>query len=933
MLRNINCGKALQSLVLLCLVVFTGCDQRLSPEEGMQRADTYRDNGDYDAAIIELRNVLRNSPQHSETRLKLSELYILQRDGLSAAAQLDKVREFGQGEIDIRLSLGRALLLQREYDKLLLETVIEEDDSTDIKTDLLLLRAYAYFYKNDLEQADRLFMEVQAANKRSSAALVGLALVNLENKNYEGSGRQVEQALAIDAGNIDAWLIKGRLELIQKQYEKAKEAFGRSINYEGGGFSLLNPMQAHIYLVQSLIEQKKMKEARQTVDQFAKKHPKNTMLHYLRAQIAYEDGVFDKASEHIQVIRSVAPGYDMALLLEGAINYELGSYERANIALTSYLSSHPGSATARKLLAVTKLKLREPEQAFELVSPLLSQDPGNQQLLLLGGSAMRDAGKPEVSIPMLKKASQQDPDNVELKMQLASAHISNKETDKAIVILQSLTPTVDKFGKRELLMLLAWSQKQDYVAALAFVDDYIATHPQDPDVYGHSGVILLRMGNVDAAQKRFEKSLSLKPDNKLILMTLVRLEYQQKNYLRAEELLVRLLKMQPGNASIMYALANVTALKGDANEAIKWLESARQTSTKVLEPRLVLIKYYLERGDINKASDIGKEVTKIAPERADVWNTYSVVQKKMGDSQGAVKSLLMAESLKPDSKTILMNLARSQMGVGDIDGASLTLRKLLKLSPDNFQAASMLALIEIKKGNVQLAFDIAEKQQIYKENRLNALALEGDLYTITGKHHLAVYVYKKAVEISPSTALIVKLYSATTRAALPEAENLLLSWLQKHSDDTAIRLLLAGHYETTGDLGRAIKEYETLIIQKPNDADILNNLAIVYHLNNNSKAVQAAEKAYKLNTESAAIKDTLGWILVQENDVKRGLPLLRDAMAELPGNMEVQYHYAVALDKSGDSSGARSLLQKLVDSKSNFPALEDAKKYLQKLES
>lgn len=931
MLKNLISSNTLKSGVLLCLIVFVGCESSLTSEQAMQRAQIYSNKGDYAAAIIELRNFLQSSPQHSESRLMLGELYILQRDGFAAAAQLQKARDLGQGEIDIRFSLGRALLLQEDYERLLEEVTAAENDALELKNDLSLLRAYAYFYKKDLEQAEQLFRQLLEANKKNSAALAGLALISLENKNNEVTGQQIKQALAIDAGNMDAWVIKGRLALVQKQYEKANQAFDRAINIDNQGFTFLSPVQAHVYLVLSFIGQGKLNEAGQAVDALANSFPRNPRLHYLHAYIAYESGNFEKSREHLQAFRSVVPDYDPALLLEGAINNELGSLERANSALTSYLARHPDSVTARKLLAVTRLRLREPEQAFELVSPLLQQSPENMELLLLAGSAMRDARKPAISLPLIKKALQQDPDNMELKMQLASAYISNKETDKAIQLLQSLTSTADKFGKREMLMLLAWSKKGDYAAALALVDDYIVTYQQDPDLYGHSGVLLMRIGNMEAARKRFEKSLSLKPDNDLMLMTLVRLEYKQKNYLRTRELLERLLKMQPDNASVMYALANVNALKGDENKAIKWLESARQTSAEILEPRLVLIKYYLKRGDINKAGDIGKEVTKIAPQRADVWNTYSVVQNKTGDLQGAVDSLLIAESLQPDSKVILMNLARSQVGIRDIDNARFTLRKLLKLSPDNFQAASMLALIEIKKGDPRRAFDIAQKQQTYKANRLNALALEGDLHTITGKHKLAVDVYKKAVEISSSTVLIVKLYTATSRAALPEAENLLLSWLQKHPDDTTIRLLLAGHYQTVGDVVRAIKEYETLAIQKPGDADILNNLAIVYHLHNDSRSVQTAEKAYKLNAKSAAIKDTLGWILVQENKVQRGLPLLRDAMSKLPDNMEVKYHYAVALDKLGDHRSARSLLQKVVSSKLNFPAQEDAKKYLQKM--
>jgi len=179
--------------------------------------------------------------------------------------------------------------------------------------------------------------------------------------------------------------------------------------------------------------------------------------------------------------------------------------------------------------------------------------------------------------------------------------------------------------------------------------------------------------------------------------------------------------------------------------------------------------------------------------------------------------------------------------------------------------------------------------------------------------------------------LTAKLYSASRKTALAQPEHILLAWLQKHPQDTAIRLLLASEYLAGGDAARAIQEYETLLAEKPDDSDVLNNLVLAYHLQKDPQAVPIAEKAHRLKPDSAAIKDTLGWILVQENEIKRGMPLLRDAVSQLPDNMEVQYHYAVALAESGDQGGARKILQKLVDTKSSFTALEDAKKYLQTL--
>jgi putative PEP-CTERM system TPR-repeat lipoprotein len=345
----------------------------------------------------------------------------------------------------------------------------------------------------------------------------------------------------------------------------------------------------------------------------------------------------------------------------------------------------------------------------------------------------------------------------------------------------------------------------------------------------------------------------------------------------------------------------------------------------------MLVKYYIDQGNLELAREISTETTMIAKNRADVWNTHSVVQNLTGDTEGAVKSLLIARQLSPDSETILMNLARSQVNVKDLAGARQSLHELLQLSPDNYKAAAMLALIELKQGNTQQAFEIARVQQSYPGNRSNALSLEGDLLMMTGKPLKAIDAYREAREKSPSTALTVKLYMAYTRAGLDKPEGTLLAWLQTHPDDATVRSLLARTYYDSGQAARAVDQYVILLSQKPDDADTLNNLALAYYAQQNPRALQTAEKAHQLNSESAAIKDTLGWMLVQENEVSRGLPLLAEAVKQLPDNIEVQYHYAVALAESGDSAGAKAILQKIVDSESKSTVIENAKNYLQQM--
>ena len=76
---------------------------------------------------------------------------------------------------------------------------------------------------------------------------------------------------------------------------------------------------------------------------------------------------------------------------------------------------------------------------------------------------------------------------------------------------------------------------------------------------------------------------------------------------------------------------------------------------------------------------------------------------------------------------------------------------------------------------------------------------------------------------------------------------------------------------------------------------------------------------------------TLGWILVEQGNTARGLPLLQKAVSLAPEAAEIRYHFALGLVKSGDKSKARKELQQLLATGKTFPRIEEAKALLKQL--
>ena len=56
---------------------------------------------------------------------------------------------------------------------------------------------------------------------------------------------------------------------------------------------------------------------------------------------------------------------------------------------------------------------------------------------------------------------------------------------------------------------------------------------------------------------------------------------------------------------------------------------------------------------------------------------------------------------------------------------------------------------------------------------------------------------------------------------------------------------------------------------------LLNNLAVLYHSQGNPKALDVAERAYRVAPRAPEIQDTYGWILLGAGKTAQALGLLQ----------------------------------------------------------
>ena len=112
-------------------------------------------------------------------------------------------------------------------------------------------------------------------------------------------------------------------------------------------------------------------------------------------------------------------------------------------------------------------------------------------------------------------------------------------------------------------------------------------------------------------------------------------------------------------------------------------------------------------------------------------------------------------------------------------------------------------------------------------------------------------------------------------------------------------------------LNEAEAEYRTALRLDPKFVPAMANLADLDRERGMDKeGAELLRTAIAIEPNNAAIKHSLGLLLVRQRNYAKSLPLFREAAALAPDNARYAYVYAVALNSSGSAAEATALLER-----------------------
>lgn len=447
-----------------------------------------------------------------------------------------------------------------------------------------------------------------------------------------------------------------------------------------------------------------------------------------------------------------------------------------------------------------------------------------------------------------------------------------------------------------------------------------------------AGVVYVNKGDTVHARQSFEQALALQPDSLAATLNLAQLDIYENKPDAARQRFERLLASTPNNVDAMLGLAAVAAAQNQDALYVQWLERVLQTDPGRTRARVLLAKHYLDKKDVPKALSIARQASEADPKDTLALDVLGSAQFAARLPNDAVETYSRLTRVARDDPDAYYKLATAYVAANSLSAARAQLTHALLLKPDFLDAQVLLATIELSSGRPAEALKIARAIEARDPKSAAGLTLEGEARLAQQDAAGAQKAFQAAWSIRPTGLLAMRQHQALSRLGREaEGEAIVRGWLNDHHDDATTRLYLASRYLAARHYDRAADEFRRVLQVEPRNVAALNDLAWTYQQLRDPRAVQTAESAFALAPADPQVMDTLGWIVLEKGDVSRAVDLLTKAADASPQSDTIQYHLAVATNKSGDKARARRQLERLLASKKAFPQRAEAEALLRTL--
>jgi putative PEP-CTERM system TPR-repeat lipoprotein len=879
--------------------------------------------GDLKTAQIELRNAVRSDPQNANARFLLAQVQLQLGDPAAAEQQAREAEARGYDKLQTTPLIAEALLRENRPADLLRQFQLSGSDPK-LDAEIAFARGAAQLALGETDDASQSFANAERLNPTNVQPWVAGTRLALARGDIKGAQEQLDHALAADGKSVEARVLKAQLMAMNHDVPGALALLDAVVSDSPPA------IPARLMRANLLIATGKFKEAQADDDAVLSVLPNDIEGHYLKAVLQHEAGNDKDADATLMGLASVFDRMPRGYYLEAIVKEKLGQFDLADDAARKYLAHVPNDLNGGKLLARIQFERNRPDLAIDALSRFAANGTADPQAYVILARAYAASGQPEAAVGALSKAEAKAPDDVGIRTFMSSLRLQLNQPDQAVQELEHAFALAPKQPDVAEALFLASLRTGDNDKAAAALTKIQAAQGDTPLVENLDGLLKIARLDLPGARAEFESILQKNPDFVIAKVNLARVLAMQGDNAGAEKVLTAILDK---NAAAEPALTMLTDMMIGANQiddALAVVERAHSATPKDVRLTQSLGDLYIRAGKAQKALDLVASMSPNGTADPQLLGLQAAAQFALKQNDQARATLTRIVADQPRNLVARRQLLALLVDAGDYEGARNVIKAGMAALPNTYQLYLDYALIDLKTGGISAALNTADALYSQNQTFTPALLLKGDLYMANKQPEEAVKAYESVAASQPSATVAVRIAGAWEQEKKPaEAEKVLKDWFAKHPDDLAVASLLSSVQINAGEYPDAKATLQTIVAKQPRDAAALNNLAWVDQKLGTADAKAIAQQAYAMGP-SPQTADTLGWILTTGGDPSTGAILLRQAST---GNTDprIQYHFAVALNDTGQKGEAVKLLRQVVASPAQFSEKSDAQRLLNEI--
>lgn len=415
----------------------------------------------------------------------------------------------------------------------------------------------------------------------------------------------------------------------------------------------------------------------------------------------------------------------------------------------------------------------------------------------------------------------------------------------------------------------------------ALVERILARDPADTEARLLRGRLKLAQGHVDEAVAELEPLAQTQPSAPACYH-LALAQLAQGASAKATGNLNRALQYAPGFVDAILVLAGQNIRNGAAAAAVMPLKQLIRDRPRLAAARLLLADAYRTLRAYDDARRVYEGLESDFAPNPQTHLAAGLLEVQQGRAAAAEQSFRRALDLAPDFTPALEQLVYVQLGTGQAADALARVDAALSRQPT-------AAALHVLRGQIRLA----------QGDTAGATAALGEAIRLQPGVGAAYYLLARAhVRAGDADRALAHLQDA----------------IRQRPRDVPARLLAAEIHAQQRNFAAARAAYESALAIDRRSSLALNNLAclLVEHFDELEAAADYAKRARALRPTDPHIADTLGWVLLRQQQTARALALLEDSGARLAGSAEVQAHLGLARYLAAREEAARAALEQAI---------------------